>query len=189
MKKIIIETAWVSFMTLIGAVFWFIYEVINPTDSVAVEQVVTRALPKANPTPEPLIYYWSEKPIELSKKDFQCLAHNIYYEAGVEDYAGKIAVAHITWNRVNNGRWGKTVCKVVYAKNQFSWTRQNKSKPKGPLWRESVRAAQEFVEGRRVVGLSKSKYYHATWINPPVWTKPMQVNAVIGQHIFYTHNR
>lgn len=127
--------------------------------------------------------------IQLSASEFQCLAKNIFYEAGIENRAGKIAVAQVTWNRVQNGTWGKTVCKVVYAPRQFSWTHQNKPAPHGPLWRQSQQAARDFLGGVRVTGLDHSKYYHAIWISAPSWTQPMQFTTVIGQHIFYTHVR
>lgn len=124
--------------------------------------------------------------ISISEKDLKCLEKNIYYEAGVEDYAGKIAVAQVTWNRVKNGRWGKSICKVVYAKKQFSWTHQNKPAPKGKLWAASKRAAKDFVNGMRVHGLKNSLYYHATWMEQkPSWADHKIEVHEIGQHVFY----
>jgi len=51
--------------------------------------------------------------INISSKDVDCLAKNIYYEAGSEPEEGKVAVAMVTINRVRDGRFGKTVCSVV----------------------------------------------------------------------------
>ena len=51
--------------------------------------------------------------INLSSKDIDCLAKNIYYEAGNEPEEGKVAVAMVTINRVRDGRFGKSVCSVV----------------------------------------------------------------------------
>ena len=45
--------------------------------------------------------------INYSSKDVDCLAHNIYYEAGNEPEEGKVAVAMVTINRVRDGRFGK----------------------------------------------------------------------------------
>ena len=52
--------------------------------------------------------------IAFTEKDHECLAKNIYYEAGIENEHGKYAVAQVTINRLKSGRWGDTVCKVVY---------------------------------------------------------------------------
>lgn len=51
--------------------------------------------------------------INLTSKDVDCLAKNIYYEAGSEPEEGKVAVAMVTINRVRDGRFGKSVCAVV----------------------------------------------------------------------------
>jgi len=137
----------------------------------------SRSLPPAT--------FYHVAPIQLTQREFNCLAKNIYYEAGGEPYAGKIAVAHVTLNRVKNGHWGHTVCRVVYAHYQFSWTRADKAAPTGAAWQESQQAARDFLKGLRVVGLTRSKYFHATWIQPPHWTRRLEVVAVIGQHRFY----
>lgn len=131
-------------------------------------------------------YYKTHEKLKLSPKDLKCLEHNIYYEAGVEDYAGKIAVAQVTLNRLKTKRWGNTICKVVYAPHQFSWTKQKKEKPKGKLWEASKKAADDFINGLRIQGLNDSLYYHATWMEKkPSWANhKIQVHE-IGQHVFY----
>lgn len=126
--------------------------------------------------------------IKLSNQDYDCLARNIYFESGVESIEGKIAVAQVTFNRLNTGRWGNTVCKVVYAKSQFSWTldkRKLAEKPKGPLWDESLKAANKYLNGTRIVTLDNSTHYHAEWISAPKWTQVKNPVDKIGQHIFY----
>ena len=52
----------------------------------------------------------------LSDKDIECMAKNIFYEAGGEPTEGKIAVGVVTLNRAQDGRFGKTVCDVVKAR-------------------------------------------------------------------------
>lgn len=137
---------------------------------------------------EKVVLVKTKEKVALSQKDFDCLAKNIYHEAGVEDRAGKVAVAQVTLNRVKEGRWGSSVCKVVHAKSQFSWTLNKKKvaeKPKGELWDQSVAVAKEFATGVRVKGLENSQYYHADYIKNPAWAKAKQVAKQVGQHIFY----
>ena len=52
----------------------------------------------------------------LSDKDIECMAKNIFYEAGAEPTEGKIAVGIVTLNRTQDGRFGKSVCDVVKAR-------------------------------------------------------------------------
>lgn len=127
--------------------------------------------------------------IKLSSKEYDCLARNIYFESGVESLEGKIAIAQVTFNRLNTGRWGITICNVVYAKSQFSWTKnQNKliEKPSGKLWDQSILALNDYLNGTRIYNLSNSTHYHADWINTPKWALMIDPTDYIGQHIFYS---
>jgi len=126
--------------------------------------------------------------VKYTPKDVECLTKNIYYEARGEDKTGKYAVANVTLNRMKTGKWGKDVCKVVYAKKQFSWTLQKKlPKPEKSLWEESKSIAIEVLEGTRVRGLSDSLYYHADYIRRPSWADPEEHVLTIGRHLFYNN--
>jgi spore germination cell wall hydrolase CwlJ-like protein len=124
--------------------------------------------------------------VAYTKSDLECLTKNIYYEAGVEPIEGKFAVAHVTINRLKSNYWGNTLCQVVYAKAQFSWTLKKKlPKPNAQLWAESQRVAKDALDGYRISGLGKSLFYHANYIKTPNWADADQYITQIGQHIFY----
>lgn len=128
--------------------------------------------------------------VKYTEQDIDCLTKNIYYEAGVEDRAGKYAVAHVTVNRLKTGYWGNSICKVVYAKSQFSWTLNKKlPKPHKTLWAESREIAEAVLNGHRVRGLNRSLFYHADYIKTPKWADANERITQIGQHIFYTKAR
>lgn len=132
----------------------------------------------------------SEKPVLFTSKDVDCLTRNIYYEAGVENEKGKYAVGHITMNRLKTGYWGKDICSVVYAKNQFSWTRLKKlPKPDQQKWDESLMIAYDVIKGYRVTGLERSLFYHADYIRDPHWADAAHKITQIGRHIFYSKAR
>jgi len=131
---------------------------------------------------------------EFRQQQLDCLAKNIYHEAGSEPFEGKIAVAQVTMNRVNSGQFPNDVCKTIHQKNvfyekvvcQFSWVcdRSLKFKPvNSDNYDESMIAAQKvLLENYRLPGLEKSLYYHADYVNPR-WGK--EKVAKIGHHIFY----
>jgi len=124
--------------------------------------------------------------VNYTKNDLDCLTKNVYYEAGVEATPGKYAVAHVTVNRLKTGHWGNTVCKVVYAKSQFSWTLQKKlPNPDPTVWAESRQVAEKVLTGYRVSGLMHSLYYHAIYIRDPKWVDTRHEAGQIGDHIFY----
>lgn len=124
--------------------------------------------------------------VKYTKTDLDCLTRNIYYEAGVESTLGKFAVAQVTVNRLKTGYWGNNICKVVYAKKQFSWTLAKKlPKPNSQLWAESEDVARKVLAGHRVRGLTKSLYYHAIYIRDPNWADTKHEAGQIGNHVFY----
>jgi len=138
------------------------------------------------------------KPEHVSAKErtqqLECLTRNIYWEAAGEPFEGKVAVAQVTMNRVDSGKFASNVCGVVYQKNivyekvicQFSWYCEGTHKTKsvhGAMWKESEEVAKKvLLEGFRLPSLQKAMYFHATHIKPQ-WGKP--VVAQIGNHIFY----
>jgi N-acetylmuramoyl-L-alanine amidase len=124
--------------------------------------------------------------IEYSDQDLKCLARNIYYEAGTESALGKLAVAHVTINRLKTKYWGNTICKVVYSPAQFSWTlKSHLPAPDPAKWYESMEIATNVLHGARVDGLGRSLFYHAVYIPTPQWAEPREVAGQIGQHVFY----
>jgi spore germination cell wall hydrolase CwlJ-like protein len=52
----------------------------------------------------------------LSDRDVDCLARNIFYEAGSESTEGKVAVGMVTINRAQDPRYPQNVCGVVRQK-------------------------------------------------------------------------
>jgi N-acetylmuramoyl-L-alanine amidase len=56
---------------------------------------------------------------QVNTRDLDCLAKNIYYEAGSESLEGKVAVGIVTLNRVNDGRFSSTICGVVNQRTEF----------------------------------------------------------------------
>lgn len=130
--------------------------------------------------------------VKYTSRDAECLAKNIYHEAGVESHKGKLAVGQVTLNRVKTGRWGDSICDVVYAKAQFSWTldpEKRKEKPKGELWDESKEAAREILHGRKLKYFEEAKFYHTDYIKTPFWADKKAKIMQVGQHIFYTKEK
>jgi spore germination cell wall hydrolase CwlJ-like protein len=56
----------------------------------------------------------------IDKHDLDCLARNIYYEAGLESEEGKVAVGLVTINRSNDDKFPNTICGVVNQRTVFS---------------------------------------------------------------------
>lgn len=179
MKNLLIAATIISSSIVASDYFWPKAEV---TPIAEVEQL-QKAIDHKPKSP-----YFRGTPVKLTKSEQVCLARNIYFEAGVEPYAGKIAVAQVTLNRLRSGRWGNNVCDVVHARKQFSWTllkHKVNEQPAGALWQESLQAMHDVKQGLRVQGLETSDHYHAEYVTPVWRTEKVRV-AKIGRHIFYS---
>lgn len=129
------------------------------------------------------------EPISISSEDLTCLAKNIYYEAPQEPYLGKLAVATVTMNRVRHPQFPKTVCGVVYQRNnrgcQFSWTCGPKARFNQKVYNQSLDIARDVLTNNaQVVSLENALYFHNTKVNPN-WTFAKKI-IQIGNHIFYS---
>ena len=128
------------------------------------------------------------------EKSLDCLAMNVYREAGHEPFEGKVAVAQVTLNRVNINKFPRDVCAVVYQKSrftervicQFSWYCDSKHRNRpvdDEAYEESYRVAKMvFLEDFKLESIEKALYYHADYVNPNWKLKRI---AKIGTHIFY----
>lgn len=124
--------------------------------------------------------------------DATCLAMNMYYEAHAEKAPqARKAVAFVTINRMNANpeKYNGSVCKVVYEKFQFSWTRDKNKKPIDlATWSEYYEKANYILANydRLKDPTNGATHFHATWMPSfPPWASVMKRTRQIGQHIFY----
>jgi spore germination cell wall hydrolase CwlJ-like protein len=139
-----------------------------------------------------------------TQRQLDCLAQNIYHEAGLESFEGKVAVAQVTINRANSGNFPVTICGVVHQKTQITMVRENKPVVKtvcqfswvcsptkirylSDAWKDSLIVAQQVLyDDLRSDRLDEALYFHAVHVNPH-W--PLARIARIGNHIFYSNDR
>lgn len=140
--------------------------------------------------------YYSQEVVSIKtrEKQLECLAMNIYREAGYENFEGKVAVAQVTMNRVAHPSFPKDVCGVIYQKTpimdkvvcQFSWYCDSAAKTRPvnqAAYKESYEVAKKvLLEGFQLSVLKEALYYHADYVNPR-WN--LERIGKIGQHIFY----
>ena len=157
-------------------------------------------------------HYW--KPlrfdnIKYTSEDLDCLAKNIYFEAGVESTAGKLAVANVTINRILSKEYPNSVCGVVKegrhyysAKSeswqpfrdmcQFSWYCDGRGDDPNPgrTW-DSSKDLAKIVLGKHhkdiLIDITDgATHYHANWMESfPRWSEEHKKVASIDRHIFY----
>ena len=135
---------------------------------------------------------------ESDRRQVECLAQNIYYEARGEDEDGHVAVALVTMNRSLSKLYPSNVCNVVREKLgktcQFTWWCDPKLRSKATLYKytrqeklvyETIRdlALHVYVNRDQIEDFTGGAiFYHANYVNPR-WK--YKKTAQIGKHIFY----
>ena len=123
--------------------------------------------------------------VKATKSEILCLAKNIYYEARGEPMRGKIAVAQVTLNRVTHRtEFDASICQVVYAKQQFSWTHERHREPRGDAWLEAQALAKQVLQGTAHIQNFRALYFHNQTVKPR-WNRTKELVARIGNHTFY----
>lgn len=96
-------------------------------------------------------------------------------EARGESFEGQAAVAEVILNRAI--LWDMDVMDVVTAKGQFAAPFQGEIS-------ESVKEAVSRVFDYGEFNLNGATHFHADYVNP-AWAQEMEIDKVIGSHIFY----
>jgi spore germination cell wall hydrolase CwlJ-like protein len=141
----------------------------------------------------------------VDPKQLNCLAKNIFYEAGGESINGQAAVARVVVNRIAHG-FGNNPCAVIYQSNtvdkviddevqkvklcQFSWVCENKGEPNknNPRYKQAERVAYEVLayDAYKDVVPRTALFFHNLHVDP-LW--PYKQVAKIGNHIFYSKHK
>jgi len=164
----------------------------SPFSAVLVEEQPVKILPKLNKGD----HSWADDALpknSVSRRQQECLARGIYFEARGEPVKGQAAVSQVILNRVRNPHYPNSICGVVYQNKhwynrcQFSFAcdrirdRVNDRK----RYEVAKHVAAETTAGRIwLPQVGSSTHYHATYVNPR-WNRKMKRVGKIGLHIFY----
>jgi N-acetylmuramoyl-L-alanine amidase len=134
--------------------------------------------------------------------DAYCMAKNIYFEAGNQPVAGKIAVSHVVLNRMYSPSYPDNICDVIYQARwrtdwkgkevpvrhmcQFSWFCDGKSDDPvdSDTWMFSLMVANSVLNGDFSDITEGSTHYHADSVHP-YWADSLNKVVTIDNHIFY----
>tara|TARA_X000001316_G_C919065_1_gene33173 strand:- start:655 stop:1170 length:516 start_codon:yes stop_codon:yes gene_type:complete len=139
---------------------------------------------------------------EEETMDRYCMAQNIYFESANQSFAGRLAVANVVMNRVDDLQFPNKVCDVIYQsktrinwkgnevpirnKCQFSWYCDGLSDEPvdSATWIKSLYIADLVLTGVYKDITEGSLWYHANYIYP-YWADELEYVTQIEDHIFY----
>lgn len=116
-----------------------------------------------------------------------CMALNIYHEIRGGSPRDQWAVAYVTINRTKRSAFrASTICKVVWARGQFSWTRKSMKAQiprENGAWVESQRKAALILAGERMNDPTNGATHFSRSLSQP-WARSLVNKVRIGAHWF-----
>ncbi len=150
-----------------------------------------------------IVFYAKQFGVALQdhqQQDLNCLAANVFFESRGDTLLGQRAVAEVTLNRSISKTYGGSICKVVFAKGQFSWTKQRKWKEIQSLLNGSIpfknpQTIAEYQQAGKVAVIAlktpcrvlpdTAMWFHAESARPD-WVQGLKLEGKIGSHYFYS---
>lgn len=116
------------------------------------------------------------------------LALTVWREARGESPRGKLLVAQVIENRVQDKRWPDTYVGVATQRLQFSSFNRNDANAflfpaeNDTTWQESVAAADGVLNA--ATSFTSANHYHVIGLSP-AWRDDTKIVATEGHHVFY----
>jgi spore germination cell wall hydrolase CwlJ-like protein len=129
--------------------------------------------------------------------EHRCLSEVMYYEARGEGQDGQMAVAEVVFHRLRHGRYGHSICAVVYEGAgthgcQFSFACNGELTERKTMvaWRSAETLAARILTGETALRdtTGDATHFHAVSVAPD-WADNMERTVQIGNHIFYKRAR
>lgn len=115
-----------------------------------------------------------------ASRNVNLLAHVIHGEARGEPYTGKVAIAAVVLNRVENPKFPKTIAGVIYQPGAFTAVADGQINLQPD--NSAYNAARDALNGWDPTGGSIYYFNPATATSRWIWNRPQVVQ--IGKHIF-----
>ena len=121
---------------------------------------------------------------KVDKNEVTCLANTLYVEARGESLIGKVAVAKVVLNRVDDSNFPDSICDVVQDPGEFP---QASNKKSADLVWKKVQSLSEFIIKYNDIIVDPTNgalFFHTSNIKP-YWAEEFEKVAKIDSHIFY----
>lgn len=114
-------------------------------------------------------------------RELECIAKVVIHEAGNQSYRGKLAVAQVIRNRIDDARFPKTACAVVKQRGQFFNVDAYNPSRANPAWSEAVTIAEKTLNGQGENVVPGALFFHSGGASMPGRKRLSQIE----DHTFY----
>lgn len=123
------------------------------------------------------------------KRQIECLAQNIYFEARNQSDAGKAAVTHVVMNRTKSPKFPSTPCSVIKQRKgnqcQFIWAcKRSAVITDRRSYQKSLGIALKVYYNVLKDNTLGATFYHTKYVRPS-WSRIFRLTVRIDDHLFY----
>ncbi|MDP4143661.1 MAG: cell wall hydrolase [Bacillota bacterium] len=133
------------------------------------------------------VFNASGRKFYMTNKDIDLMARVVYAESNAEPYEGKIAVASVILNRLENPKFPKTVEGVITQKNAFSCVKNGRVNASPD--KTCYQAVYDAIDGKDPT--PSALFFYNPRISTSSWMKNIKKEniRVIGNHVFFVDYR
>jgi spore germination cell wall hydrolase CwlJ-like protein len=118
--------------------------------------------------------------------DVACYATAVYHEVNTRSLEEKVGVINVIRNRLHSGRWGNSVCSVVYFNNQFAVQDQSHSPVDEKTYLETkLLVIDTIIHNKYTNPVANALYFHDDSIPPKKEWFGKRKKTHIGRMVFY----
>ena len=115
-------------------------------------------------------------------KQMKCIVDMAYHESRGESTKGMVATVFVLLNRLEDERFPKTPCSIVYQKGQYEWVGKGAKVKEPKLYEQSREVVNDVLSGR-YPDYSKGAIFFNSNHKPPVFGA--KCTTRIGGHSFW----
>ena len=124
--------------------------------------------------------------IQSLELDIACYATAVYHEVNTRTLEDKVGVINVIRNRLHSGRWGRSVCSVVYADNQFAVQDEAHYPVNERAYLETkLLVIDTIVFNKHTNPVANALYFHDDSIPPKKTWFGKRKKTHIGRMVFY----
>jgi len=117
--------------------------------------------------------------------DVACYATAVYHEVNTRSLQEKLGVYNVIRNRLKSGRWGYSVCGVVYADGQFAVQDENHEPVDEVAYLKTKLLIIDAMRGKYANPVADALYFHDDSIPPKKEWFGKRKKTHIGRMVFY----
>ena len=118
--------------------------------------------------------------------DIACYATAVYHEVNTRSLEEKVGVINVIRNRLRSGRWGYSVCSVVYANNQFAVQDETHHPVDERAYLETkLLVIDTIIYNKHTNSVANALYFHDDSIPPKKSWFGKGKKTHIGRMVFY----